>query len=207
MAQAAIDELGSASDRPGALVAVDLCSGSGALALSIAVEVTDVHVHAVELSGDAVLWLQRNVDELGLRDRVTVHHDDAALAPEGLDGQASVVVCNPPYVPIGATIRDPEVIAHDPPLALWGGADGLDVVRRVDRQRRAAAASRRPARGRARRRAGRVAPRAAAAALERRRRWPAWTDVEDHPDLNGLPRFTSARRRRRAGATARAAAS
>lgn len=195
VAQAAINELASLLDhakKP--LLVVDLCSGSGALALSIAYEVPRTVVHAVELSGDAVLWLQRNVDELDLKARVTVHHDDAASAPIGLDGEVDVIVCNPPYVPDGAAIRDPEVVAFDPSLALWGGPDGLDVVRSV------------VANAEAMLRAGGlllvehadVQGEALPELLRGRTTTagPLWTDVADHTDLNGLPRFTSARRSR-----------
>lgn len=195
VAQAAIDELMSMREHgDGPPLVVDLCSGSGALALSIAHEVPQATVHAVELSGDAVLWLQRNVDELDLKGRVTVHHDDAASAPIGLSGAVDVIVCNPPYVPDGAAIRDPEVIAFDPSLALWGGPDGLDVVRSV------------VANAEAMLRAGGlllvehadVQGEALPELLRGRTTTdgPLWTDVADHRDLNGLPRFSSARRSR-----------
>jgi release factor glutamine methyltransferase len=52
-----------------------------------------------------------------------------ATAFDDLDGTVDVVVSNPPYIPLGAVIRDPEVAAHDPALALWSGADGLDAMR------------------------------------------------------------------------------
>lgn len=194
VAALAIDELhrALADSDTGEVMAVDLCSGSGALALAIATEVPQARVHAVELSDDAVLWLQRNVDELGLRETVTVHHDDAGHAPVGLDGMVDVVVCNPPYIPDGASIRDQEAAIHDPGLALWGGPDGLDVVRSVighaesllrtggllviehaDVQ-------------------GEALPLLIGARGDANDR--PWTDIEDHLDLNDLPRFTSARR-------------
>jgi release factor glutamine methyltransferase len=190
VAQSALDELHHL-DADDTLV-VDLCSGSGALALSIAVECPSVHVHAVELSDDAVLWLRRNVEELQLRDRVAVHHADAASAPEGFDGLVDVLVCNPPYIPTGATIRDREAAEHDPPLALWGGQDGLDVVRSV-----IANAERllRPGGLLLIEHAdvqGETLPALLAARLADGRQ--CWTEVADHRDLNDLPRFTSARR-------------
>ena len=110
-------------------VCVDLCAGSGAIAAALATEVEGSVVHAVELSADALPWLRRNVEPLG----VTVHHVDVANALTELDGRVDVVVCNPPYIPDDAVPRDPEVVDHDPALALWGGPDGLDVVRVVER--------------------------------------------------------------------------
>ncbi len=107
---------------------VDLCTGSGAIAASVAVEAPQSRVAAVELSAEAYGWAERNLNGLG----VDLRHGDAANAFEDLDGTVDVVVSNPPYIPHGSEIRDPEVAEHDPPLALWGGgADGLDVMRAV----------------------------------------------------------------------------
>ena len=102
-------------------VAVDLCAGSGAIALAIATERPGTEVHAVEASPDALPWLTRNAGGV-----VTVHHGAVA---DVAGVTADVVVSNPPYLPLGLDI-DPEVAA-DPPLALWGGADGLDVIQEV----------------------------------------------------------------------------
>ena len=92
--------------------------------MSIADEVPTAHVTAVELDPDALMWLERNVEALRVRERVRVVAGDAGeaadLLPE-LVGQCDVVVTNPPYVPDGASIRDPEVVDFDPALALWGG--------------------------------------------------------------------------------------
>lgn len=125
VAQLAIDALRAApGPEP---VAVDLGTGSGALALSLATEVPHAQVHAAENSVDAFLWAKENF---------ALHAPHARLAfidladafPE-LDGTVSVVVSNPPYVPDDAIPRDPEVRFWDPPAALYGGPDGLDVVR------------------------------------------------------------------------------
>lgn len=118
----------------GRLAVADLCSGSGALALSIATEVRDVNMTAVELSTDALVWLQRNVHAYGEKlahagssiDLVSADVADAPL-PEDLD----VVVSNPPYIPDGSIPVEVEVAHHDPALALYGGPDGMDVVRHV----------------------------------------------------------------------------
>lgn len=122
--QFAIDALlESASAQP---VAVDLGTGSGAIALAMATEVPHARVHAVERSGDAYAWAQRNARGVG---NLTLVHGDLATAFDELRGVADVVISNPPYVPDDAIPRDPEVRLHDPAQALYGGADGLDVVR------------------------------------------------------------------------------
>ena len=111
---------------PAGPVVVDLCSGSGAIALSVSKEVAGSVVHAVELDPAALEWSRRN-DPDGT---VTWHQGDVADCLHELDGQVDVVVSNPPYVPVGTEVdRETE---QDPQLALWGGADGLDVVRQVE---------------------------------------------------------------------------
>lgn len=122
--QFAIDALlESASAQP---VAVDLGTGSGAIALAMATEVPHARVHAVERSADAYAWAQRNARGVV---NLTLVHGDLATAFDELRGVADVVISNPPYVPDDAIPRDPEVRLHDPAQALYGGADGLDVVR------------------------------------------------------------------------------
>lgn len=108
-------------------VAVDLGSGSGAIAIAMDTEVPNAVVYAVERSPEALPWTRRNVDAHGGTVRL-VEGDLADALPE-LDGRVSVVVSNPPYVPDDMVPVDPEVRDHDPALALYGGADGLDAVR------------------------------------------------------------------------------
>jgi release factor glutamine methyltransferase len=114
---------------PGATV-VDLCSGSGAIALSVADEAEPGRVIAVEQSPAALVWLRRNAAAGGGTVEV-VEGDvtDPALLP-GLSGVVDVVLCNPPYVPSGTPVP-PEVSEHDPAEAVFGGADGLSVIRPV----------------------------------------------------------------------------
>ena len=83
--------------------------------------------HAVELDPQAHAWAERNLAGTG----VDLRLGDMARAFADLDGQVDVVVSNPPYIPLGAHIRDPEVAAYDPGVALWSGADGLDALRVV----------------------------------------------------------------------------
>ncbi|MHC2184490.1 release factor glutamine methyltransferase [Rathayibacter agropyri] len=126
VAQIAIDVLRAVADP--APVAVDLGTGSGALALSLAHEVPHASVIGVENSPEAFIWARGNRDRLGLENARIVFDDLASALPE-LDGTVAVVVSNPPYIPTAAIPRDPEVRLYDPPAALYGGEDGLDVIR------------------------------------------------------------------------------
>lgn len=126
VAQIAIDALAAAAvPSP---VAVDLGTGSGALALALATEVPHAQVHAAENSVDAFVWAKENFRAVGAPNARIAFVDLAEAFPE-LDGSVSVVVSNPPYVPDAAIPRDPEVRDWDPPAALYGGEDGLEVVR------------------------------------------------------------------------------
>lgn len=130
VAQAAIDAAADALAARGRAVVVDLCTGSGAIALAVATEVPGAEVHAVELSEAALAVARRNVAELA--PAVHLVHGDAATALPELDGRVDVVVANPPYIPPDAVPTDVEVREHDPDLALYGGGrDGLDVPRAV----------------------------------------------------------------------------
>lgn len=133
LAQLAIDAL-SAAAAP-APIAVDLGTGSGALALALATEVPRSRVFAVEVSPEAHAWALRNFARIDA-DNATLVLADLADALGELDGTASVVVSNPPYVPTGAIPRDPEVRLFDPPVALYGGLDGFGIVRAVSRTAR-----------------------------------------------------------------------
>ena len=122
--QYAIDALLASSES--APIGVDLGTGSGAIALAMATEVPHARVFAAELSEDAHAWASRNVAGV---DNLTLVLSDLGDAFPELDGTVSVVISNPPYVPDAAVPRDPEVRLFDPALALYGGEDGLDVVR------------------------------------------------------------------------------
>lgn len=103
---------------------VDLCTGSGAIAIAIAGERPDLEVYAVELSEEAAAWARLNIEQSGLT--VNLNVEDAREALAGLEGSFDVVVSNPPYVPVGMVPIDPEVADHDPAVALYGGSeDGL----------------------------------------------------------------------------------
>jgi release factor glutamine methyltransferase len=122
--QHAIDALLHAPDPPP--IGIDLGTGSGAIALAMATEVPHARIYAAELSPDAHAWASRNT--AGVENLTLVLADMADAFPE-LAGTASVVISNPPYVPDAAIPRDPEVRLFDPAMALYGGEDGLDLVR------------------------------------------------------------------------------
>ncbi|QHF19855.1 peptide chain release factor N(5)-glutamine methyltransferase [Rathayibacter sp. VKM Ac-2762] len=126
VAQIAIDALRAVVDPEP--IAVDLGTGSGALALALAHEVPHARVIGVENAPEAFIWARGNRERLGLENARIVFDDLVRALPE-LDGTVSVVVSNPPYIPAAAVPRDPEVRLFDPPSALYGGEDGLDVVR------------------------------------------------------------------------------
>lgn len=183
VAQFAIDALLAVpSAEP---VAVDLGTGSGALAIALATEVPHARVHAVELSPDAFVWAKLNARRAGATNLTLVLGDLADALPE-LDGSVDVVVSNPPYIPSGAVPRDPEVRLHDPELALYGGEDGLDLVRPLSRR---ALALLRPG--------GTLVIEHAEVQGEVIRVLLAadgWRAIATHPDLLGRPRATTATR-------------
>ncbi|TFC14746.1 peptide chain release factor N(5)-glutamine methyltransferase [Cryobacterium algoritolerans] len=130
VAQFAIDALRAMPDPEP--IAVDLGTGSGAIALAMAVEVPHARVFAVENSPEAFPWTTRNFAQVG-NGNATLVFGDLADAFAELDGTVAVVISNPPYIPADAIPRDPEVRLFDPARALFGGMDGLDVVRHVSR--------------------------------------------------------------------------
>ena len=164
-------------------VVVDLCTGSGAIAKSLAEEVPQARVHAVELDEPAYRWAQRNLAGAD----VDLRQGDFATAFEDLAGTVDVVVCNPPYVPLEAWESvAPEARDHDPHLALFSGQDGLDAIRRLAVR---AAELLKPGGVVGVEHAdvqGESVPEVFSATGR-------WTEVRDHPDLAGRPRFTTAR--------------
>jgi release factor glutamine methyltransferase len=115
----------------------DLGTGSGAIALAIAQEVPRAQVHAVEADPLARSWTRRNIARCEaaaphLAGRVTLHGADFGAALEDLDGRIDLVISNPPYIPFNSWVP-PEVGEYDPATALWGGADGLDAIRVIER--------------------------------------------------------------------------
>ncbi|MGC5030352.1 peptide chain release factor N(5)-glutamine methyltransferase [Micromonospora sp. DT229] len=170
---------------------VDLCSGSGAIALSVAQEVPAARVVAVERSPAALAWLRRNAaDRAAAGDRpievVVADATDPDLLA-ALVGQVDLLLCNPPYVPQAVAVP-PEVAGHDPAEAVFGGTDGLSVIRPViDR----AATLLRPG--------GHLGVEHddthGAAVPDLLAADGRYTAITAHPDLTGRPRFATASRR------------
>ncbi|WP_279591047.1 peptide chain release factor N(5)-glutamine methyltransferase [Modestobacter marinus] len=167
---------------------VDLGAGSGAIALAVANEHPGARVVAVERDAAAIEWTRHNAATRAAAGDTPVEvlagdMTDRALLT-GLDGLVDVVVSNPPYVPDGARLPR-EVTEHDPPLALWGGPDGLDVVRGL---LGTAARLLRPG--------GWLgiehADQQGSALPALLRAHGGWTDVADHRDLADRPRYTTA---------------
>ena len=164
-------------------VVVDLCTGSGAIALAVTTEVPTAEVHAVELGDPAVEWAARNLAGTG----VDLRHGDMADAFPDLDGTVDVVVCNPPYIPLEAYESvAPEARDHDPELALFSGEDGLVAMRVVER----VAARLLVPSGVAGAEHADVQGSSAPAVFVATGRW---SDVRDHADLAGRSRFVTAR--------------
>jgi len=108
--------------------ALDLCTGSGCLAILLALVFPDAEVDATELSADALQVAARNVSDYRLQDRVHLIHGDLFA---GLTGRYDLIVSNPPYVDREAMENLPQEYRAEPPMALAGGEDGLDIVRRL----------------------------------------------------------------------------
>jgi release factor glutamine methyltransferase len=109
---------------------VDLCAGSGAIALSFVTERADSNVFAVEKSKEAFEYLKQNSKSYGL-ELSQLSNVDLKHCLVGMDSVADLVISNPPYIPSEAIPVDLEVQLHEPALALYGGADGLDVIRLI----------------------------------------------------------------------------
>ncbi|GAS86294.1 peptide chain release factor N(5)-glutamine methyltransferase [Mycolicibacterium brisbanense] len=106
-------------------VIVDLCTGSGALALALAAHRPDARVIAIDDSAAALQYTRRNAAGTQV-EVLAADVTTPGLLPE-LDGKVDLLVANPPYIPAGAEL-DPEVAEHDPAHALFGGADGMEVI-------------------------------------------------------------------------------
>ena len=109
--------------------ALDMCTGSGCLAILTALAFPCADVDAVDVSEDALAVARRNVDDYGLQDRLSLHQSNLfdALPQATYD----VIICNPPYVNSQSMDALPDEYRHEPELALAGGTDGMDLVRRI----------------------------------------------------------------------------
>ncbi|MFC5179879.1 peptide chain release factor N(5)-glutamine methyltransferase [Actinomadura harenae] len=167
---------------------VDLGTGSGAIALSLAQEAPRARVHAVEKDPTAYVHTDRNVEDLDERGQVRLHLGDFSAALPELNGTVDLVVSNPPYIPMSEWEYVPtDVRDHDPADALWGGGeDGLDAIRVVERTAR-----------RLLRPGGHVAVEHSdlqgTAVYWIFAEENGWRDVRNHKDLVGRDRFVTAR--------------
>lgn len=132
VAQLAIDALhatiSSGAKHP---IAIDLGTGSGAIALAMATENPTAKIFAVEKSAEAFPFTKANFDSYASSCDATLIQGDLADAFQELNGKVSVVASNPPYIPLAMIPRDEEVRLHDPDLALYGGEDGMSVIHLV----------------------------------------------------------------------------
>ncbi|MEY4311009.1 MAG: hypothetical protein RLZ71_935 [Actinomycetota bacterium] len=180
LAQYAIDAAKSyATESP---IVVDLCAGSGAVGIAVATELPNSRVYAVELSSDAIEFTRENYATYS-PDSVVIHGDAADGVPE-LNGQVSVVVTNPPYIPTGMVPIYPEVHLHDPEIALYSGEDGLELIRKLSK-----VAAELLHEG------GTLAIEHAdsqSEAISQLLLADGWRNVVDHQDFNGRPRAVTA---------------
>jgi ribosomal protein L3 glutamine methyltransferase len=108
---------------------LELCTGSGCLAIMLADAFPNAQVDAVDLSPDALAVARRNVDEYALQDRVTLIESD--LYTNVPDKQYDLIITNPPYVNSGSMGKLPVEYQCEPQMALAGGDDGMDLVRKI----------------------------------------------------------------------------
>jgi ribosomal protein L3 glutamine methyltransferase len=121
---------GSLIDDPGSVQNVlDLCTGSGCLAILAAQKFPLAQIDAVDISRDALDVAARNIADYGLEDRVTLHRGDL-FRPLG-EKRYDLIISNPPYVDAHGMAELPRECRAEPKLAFDGGADGIDIVRRI----------------------------------------------------------------------------
>jgi release factor glutamine methyltransferase len=191
LAGAAVDEARRLAAEGSSPLVVDLCAGSGAVALAVAAEEPRARVVAVEVSPEAHAYAVRNAARIA--PAVDVRLGDMATAVDDLTGAVHIVTANPPYIPLSAYESVAvEARDHDPARALWSGSDGLDDIRVVSD----VAARLLVDRGLVVCEHADVQRAAAVAVFSDDGRW---RDVRDHRDLAGRDRFVSARRVARSG--------
>jgi ribosomal protein L3 glutamine methyltransferase len=108
---------------------LDLCTGSGCLAIIAAGIFPDAEIDAADLSADALDVARINVAEHGVEERVSLRQGDLFVALEG--ATYDLIICNPPYVAAGEVRAFPPEYGHEPAMAHLGGEDGLDLIRRI----------------------------------------------------------------------------
>lgn len=183
----ALLEWALSQDLPPNPVVVDACTGSGALAVALATKLPGATVTGVDVDPTALCYARRNAASTNAG-MVQGDVTDAGLLA-GLAGTVDLVVSNPPYVPLGAEL-EPEVAVHDPAHAVFGGADGMDVI--VPLVQRAAGWLKS---------GGLLAVEhddtTSVRTMETISATGLFEDVRPHRDLTGRPRFVTATRRER----------
>jgi len=132
LARVALEIIDERLERNETITVIDVGTGCGNLALSIAVNRQRVRILASDISPGAVAVAQENVRRHRVEDRVSVYCGDLLVpfADAGYAGRVDVIVCNPPYIPTGSLDRlDPEIIGYEPRVALDAGSYGIDIFR------------------------------------------------------------------------------
>ncbi len=124
-----IDDLRACADGKRTTAHLDVGTGSGAIAVTIAAELKNARVDAVDISNEALNVARRNAKALGIADRVAFFEGD--LIQPVRDRHYDAIVANLPYVPTADIAPHPDPVSFEPALALDGGPDGLDLYRRL----------------------------------------------------------------------------
>lgn len=131
LVEAAVRSAASFSGRP--LSIIDLCTGSGCIGISAAIEIKDCEVYATDISDKAIAIAKENALRLSVAEKVRFGHGDLfGPVPHELNGRVQMILSNPPYInekDMGAL--EPEVRDFEPREALFGGTDGMDIIRRI----------------------------------------------------------------------------
>lgn len=136
LGKTAVRLIGAHAAAEGAPLVIDMCCGSGNLACAIATHVPSATVHGSDLTDGCVSVARKNVEALGLGDRLTIHQGDlfASLTGQGLEGKVDAVVCNPPYISTGKLESDKaDLLPKEPREAFDGGPYGIAIHQRVVR--------------------------------------------------------------------------
>ncbi|MFT5533488.1 MAG: ribosomal protein L3 glutamine methyltransferase [Burkholderiaceae bacterium] len=117
------------SDADGVLNILELCTGSGCLAIMLADAFPNAHIDAIDISADALAVARRNVDHYALQERITLIESD--LYTSVPDKQYDLIITNPPYVNSASMDKLPREYQIEPRIALAGGTDGMNLVRNI----------------------------------------------------------------------------
>jgi ribosomal protein L3 glutamine methyltransferase len=113
--------------------ALDLCTGNGSLAVLLALSCPDIHVSACDISAPALAVAARNLDRHGLSNQIELFHGDlwSPLPDPNEENRFDLIICNPPYVNAASMRTLPAEYHSEPAIALAGGEDGMDLIRKI----------------------------------------------------------------------------